>query len=197
MSLAPDPIRVRIGGTAHELRPTLRAALALVRRHDDLVTLARAIDGGSVTACRDVLAYAAPDAPDLFTILDGARLADALASLKGPMLRFVLALTTPAADEDKAPAKDEAPITFTARFERLFALGTGALGWSPRETWDASPAEIVAAYKGRCELLSLIFGGGSTKGKAKDRSGLTLDQKAALTLANLRDRQAAKATPNA
>ena len=38
----------------------------------------------------------------------------------------------------------------------------GWLGWAPEQAWNATPAEITEAYKGRRELLSAMFGSGSS-----------------------------------
>ena len=41
----------------------------------------------------------------------------------------------------------------------LFEIGTGWLGWSEEQTLGARITSILAAYKGRLDLLRTIFGG--------------------------------------
>ena len=43
----------------------------------------------------------------------------------------------------------------------LFEIGTGWLGWSEEQTLGARITSILAAYKGRLDLLRTIFGGKS------------------------------------
>jgi hypothetical protein len=39
---------------------------------------------------------------------------------------------------------------------------------SPSDAWEATPAEITEAYKGRLELLGACFGGGKTTDEPDD-----------------------------
>lgn len=58
-------------------------------------------------------------------------------------------------------------------FEWLFKMGTGVLGWSPRDTLDADMTDIVLAYEARVgfigDLLKAVFGSGD--GKSKPSAG--------------------------
>lgn len=82
------------------------------------------------------------------------------------MLAFIFELCTidePATGEDATAkaASNTKPETFPDFYMRLFRIATGWLGWPPEAAWNATPGEIIAAYKGRTELLQAIFGGPS------------------------------------
>lgn len=79
-------------------------------------------------------------------------------NLIDPLLAFVNLLSTGGRKlTDRAPGgKTMSHEDFHAW---LFRLGTGWLGWSERETLDASMSGILLAYEGRGEMLRAIFGG--------------------------------------
>ncbi|WP_343039068.1 phage tail assembly chaperone [Propylenella binzhouense] len=96
-------------------------------------------------------------------------------SITEPLARLVYALAgiDPDADPDAEAKHKAASTTFREHHEKLFVLATGALGWTPAEAWQATPAEIMAAYEGRMELLAALFGGTPDKPQAPG----DLDQK--------------------
>lgn len=160
MRLAEDEIEIRIAGEALHLRPSLRAAYRLERRHGGFEKLARAIADENVTVMADVLregAYGYSNIPNLIEAFEGKPLRHGLEALTRPLLNFVFMLAgvdgTERADEDASPR-----VTFAEHHERLFRIGTGWLGWSANDVWNATPAEIEAAYQGRLEMLRAIFG---------------------------------------
>lgn len=170
--LGQGNIILQLDHTTVELKPSLRAALALVRVYGDPASLASAVSGGNVTACRDIIRHAAVGEPfDVLAFMHGKALADVLATVKAPLVAFVLAMLVPSqSSQDKTdnPSGDEKPATFIEAYERLFTLGTGYLGWEPEAVWNATPAEIAVAYTGRLELLQSIFGSNdNTTGKNK------------------------------
>ena len=58
--------------------------------------------------------------------------------------------------------------------ESLFEIGTAWLGWSPAETWAATPAEILVAERGLVAKLKLMNGvAGETKPKFDPREEIT------------------------
>lgn len=67
-----------------------------------------------------------------------------------------------AADVDDEPSDAQSgsgePITFEQLYRRLYRLGTGWLQWSPEQTWNATPKEIIEAYRGQTEMLRAIYG---------------------------------------
>ncbi len=79
----------------------------------------------------------------------------------------------------KIERSNSSAITFEQHFTTLFEVATGVLGWTPETAWNATPAEIIAANKGRIDLLKSIFGNSANTSKefdpldtAFDREGL-------------------------
>jgi hypothetical protein len=162
MQLAADPIVVEIAGEAYELRPTLRAALRLTRKHGDYLAIYNALLADHVTVSNDVIregsGYAEAAANYLTGIeVEGVRVMHM--RLKLPLLRFVLQLAggDDADDNHTSDADAGDPMPLADYHAALFRIGTGWLGWSPAETWNATPAEILAAQKGRSDLVSGIL----------------------------------------
>ena len=184
--LGSDPIVVKIDGRTVSLRPSLRAGLHLVRRHNDFATISKAILDGNLTIMREIVQACSLN-PDAFAILfgrvEGQALAKLIAILQPPLLNLVLQLAGIDGEaKDDQPQADK-PVAFTDHFERLFTIATGQLGWTPETAWHATPAEIIAAHKGRVELLQMIFGNGSKTTEAKPHKALSLDEKARLFFA--------------
>ena len=70
----------------------------------------------------------------------------------------MIALEEPTDDQAPTKASSGKSESLADYFTQLYKIGTGWLGWSPEQTWDATPAEIRAAYEGRIDLLKTIFG---------------------------------------
>lgn len=163
MQLAADPIVIEIAGEVYELRPTLRAATRLARRHGDFATIYKAILADHVTLAKDVIHEGSGSdlaAADFLTGIEVEGVRNVLAALKLPLLRYMAQL----ADQDDAEASELAgkPLPLADFYAALFRIGTGWLGWSPADTWDATPAEILAAQRGRgdliADMLRAVFG---------------------------------------
>lgn len=169
MAKLADIITVSIGGEAIELRPSLRFAIRLERRPGSFAGLLREIMDGSLTAACEIIRDHA-DIPMLETrILDNG-----LDPLREPLVRYVLALTgmddtpEPANDNGRAKGKSQ---PFGEYLAGLYKTGTGWLGWTPQETLDATPAEIMLAHEGRMSMLKAIFG--SSDDKPADKVSFT------------------------
>jgi hypothetical protein len=161
MRLAPDDIVVSIGNQSIELRPSLRAATRLAQHYAGLAPILTAILDGNVTIMADLIREGADtdtDIPDLLEDVGARGLGITLDQLAEPLVQFVLALAghdDTAAPTTKASGK---PMPFADYHKRLFSIATGWLGWSPADAWHATPAEIIAAYDGRLEMLKAIYG---------------------------------------
>lgn len=167
MQLAADPIVIEITGEVFELRPTLRAAFRLTSKHGDLATLYRGILADHVTIVSDVIreATGSPQAASDYLLQLESRslgLRDHLAGVKSRLCEFIRLYGTDPDDDDDSSVEH---VEFEEFYARLFEIGTGWLGWSAHDTWEASPAEILAAQKGRAaligEVLKSVFGGSS------------------------------------
>jgi hypothetical protein len=164
MQLAADEISVKVGAERIVLRPTLRAALRLERRHGGFDKIVRAIADGSLTVIADVIREASDrytSIPELIEQIGLSPLRVGIEALSVPLIDFVFALAgvTPA---DQSPGGREGEpatrISFADHHARLYRVATGWLGWSPETAWSSTPAEIMEAQKGRLELLRAIFG---------------------------------------
>lgn len=175
MTKLADDITVRIGGEAITLRPCLRFAIRLERREGSFSSLSREIMDGSLSAAVEIVR----DHTDL-SDLPQRILETGLPRLTNPLLLYVMALAgidpddAPANDQGK-PVKQQRETPFSEYLASLYRIGTGWLGWTPTETLDATPAEIMEAYKGRLDLLRSVFGG---KDDTTDKqSDMPLDDK--------------------
>jgi hypothetical protein len=177
MKLGADSIYIELAGEAFELRPSLRASLSLVRRHS-FPSLLAAVQAFNVTVISDLLREAAIKPSLLLAEITRLGLGSVRKRLSGPLAQFVLAIagidlndTTP-----PAPVKDKSADPEQV-FTDLFRYGTGWLGWTPEETWNATPAEIIAARNGRTDLIMDVLQavyGPAEKGKA-DKPAQTVD----------------------
>lgn len=165
MRLAPD-IVVAHGGNAVRLRPSLRAAALLQTKHG-LAKLVRGIDEGDFNVILDIVT-AATDDPAAYRILVN-RIEDrgyyCLFELADELTRLVAASFGIDADAEPAKPRKQADKEFTIEesLEQLFEIGTGWLGWSPADTWAATPAEIIVAQRGIAKLKAI-------HGSAEDKS---------------------------
>ncbi|UJW85759.1 phage tail assembly chaperone [Devosia sp. SL43] len=153
MKLGADGIFVELAGEAFELRPSLRASMRLVRRHG-LTSLLAAVQGFSITIILDVLKEAAIKPSLLLAEIAALGLGTVRNRLTGPLAEFVLAVA--GIDPDDATPSEPAPgkpVDPERAFAQLFGIATGALGWTPEAAWNATPAEIIAAYNGQTAHL--------------------------------------------
>lgn len=166
MALAA-PIIITLAGEAVELRPSLACAMKLERRPTSFKGLLDEIADDSLSAASAIIAPHHPH-PML-----AARIMDAgLSTLRPALVDYVLRCAGIDADpDDSAPSADRETVSFAEHLQHLYRIGTGWLGWTPATTLDATPAEIMEAYKGRLDLLKSIFGdGGDTTPKPDSRS---------------------------
>ncbi|WP_353641970.1 hypothetical protein [Mesorhizobium sp. WSM2239] len=169
-----DEITITIAGEAVVLVPALRHAIRLERRPGSFSGLAREIIDGSLSAACDIIG----DHTDM-PFLE-SRVLDELDRLKEPLLQYVMALAgidpedRPHADATRQGRKPR-DIPFKEYQANLYRIGTGWLGWTPETALDATPAEILEAYRGRLDMLKAIFG--SSEEPDDKPSPLSLDDK--------------------
>ena len=158
-------ITIKVAGESIELRPSLRHAIRLERREGSFSQLVRDIQDGSLSAAVEIIA----DHTNLPFLQN--RVFDVLSQLQGPLLEYVSACA--GIDPEDAPANtdeksERKSVPFADYLTQLYQIGTGWLGWTPKDTLDATPAEIMLAYKGRTEMLNAIFGSGEDETPATD-----------------------------
>lgn len=157
-----DEIAMTLGNETIYLRPTLRAAFRLEQKYDGFHNIFNAVLGGSLTAISDVIKEGCGQSTALTDYLDTVGdqpLMVCLDLLIGPVAKFLLTLSGNDTVEVAAKGQLGEVTTFLDYHTRLFRIATGWLGWTPEQAWDATPAEIIEARKGRMEMLTAIFGG--------------------------------------
>ncbi|CDX21965.1 conserved hypothetical protein [Mesorhizobium sp. ORS 3324] len=164
MRLANDIIAIP-HGSAHavRLRPSLRAAVRLHAKHD-LRKLVEGIGEGHLGIIADIIMQGT-DADTAAVIInritfEGIR---ELGALVEPLSDFAFALLGVDRKEAEATAERAAKTPDTSdwigpHLERLFEIGTGWLGWSPADTWAATPTEIMIAQRGLIARLKAVNG---------------------------------------
>ena len=168
MPLAPDAIMIDLDGAAFTLRPTLRAAIRLNRRDGGFPALVDQIVDGDLGAMANVIDEATDRQTSILDLLRDTAVngVEHLAEIRDPLIAYLGQLVdtgTKAQDQTAKPnsSTPSAPtITRAEYLARLFAIGTGWLGYTPAEAWACSPSELQAAYDGRLDLLKSIFGSG-------------------------------------
>lgn len=157
MKLGADGIFVELAGEAFELRPSLRASMRLVRRHG-LSGLFAAVQGFNVTVIMDVLSEAGHKPSLILDDIAAVGLGRVCHRLTDPLTLFVLALAGHDPDDTTPPEPTIGkPVEPEQLFAQLFGIATGWLGWTPKEAWNATPAEIIAARAGRTDLITDVL----------------------------------------
>jgi Phage tail assembly chaperone protein, TAC len=161
MRLADDEITINLDHETIYLRPSLRAAFRLERRHGGFDKILLGIANGNFSIMADVIREGADPRSsfaDFLDCIDALPLRLAIERISEPLAAFVLTLMKVERDTDGNAKAESIPMPFAEYHARLFRMAAGGLGWTPDQTWDATPAEIEEAYKGRVELLSAMFG---------------------------------------
>jgi hypothetical protein len=192
MRLATEPTLISHAGSTVRLRPSLRAAYLLERKYG-LQRLYQGISTGHCGIVLDILKVTADDPERAVRIFDLQIVKEGVASLRtfADQLYAVLAASYGIDDESEhsTDAKPQPGQSFdTVRaLTNLFEIGTGWLGWSPADTWSATPAEIMAAHKGLIAKLQAIHGGGENSDQpAYDPGGEISPEELQASIATLR-----------
>ncbi|QGM46655.1 hypothetical protein [Methylocystis heyeri] len=168
MQLANDEITIKLGQEFIALRPTLRNALRLARREGSFASVTQDVLDGSLTAARDIIItnYCVP-------FLEQKIMDAGLENLKEPLLAYLFLCTGIDVDADEQSSNNASTVSFEEHLAGLYRIATGWIGWPPNVALDATPAEVLEAYKGRTDMLKAIFGDpNETK-----QNGMSLDQK--------------------
>lgn len=167
MQPAADTVLISLGSQVFRLKASLRAAAYLHEKYGGFGKLANAIAEGSFTVFLDVIEQGCADPAALnvfmkpFHGLDNESvvpLGHMILANREELLEFALMLSG-AKHEGEKPANPDKSVTVEDYHRMLFEFGTGWLGWTPDQTREASPDEIMIAAGGRKKLLAAIFGG--------------------------------------
>ena len=182
--LASDEITITIDNETVHLRPTLRAAMRLERKHGGFQNIAKSIAEQNLMVMASIIVECSPNRRDILATLNATPLRNVVGLLVEPLMSLVFELAGFAEDDVKAPAEpmEAQRITFAEHHARLFKLATGWLLWTPETAWNATPKEILAAYEGRVDYLKAIYGA-SDDAKTKELKELDSDTQWRLALA--------------
>ena len=159
LRLPTETITLAHGGNTVRLRSSLQAALRLERLH----SFAGCVDGvasGNITIMTDIMEAGAAYEVDvelfLFAVVaDGGY--TAVMKFRPQLEAFLIEAFGIDMDNLDKPSTGT-PITMEQGLEALFEAATGWLGWTPRDAWDAAPAEIIVAQRGYMAKLKAIHG---------------------------------------
>lgn len=177
---------LRYGNHAVALRPSLRAAITLERLHGGweglLVSLSQ-LDTQTMRAIMRASAVSVPAAEALLHSLANRPLAEIKGAVAEPLAELLALFLAPVdANPDNAQKPAAAkPKPWTEAYAELFRIGTGWLGWTPADTWAATPAEIAQAFEGKIAMLKAIHGAGEDE----TPTGPSAEQRAANIAAGL------------
>ncbi|MEO9335964.1 hypothetical protein ABFT80_00825 [Mesorhizobium sp. SB112] len=175
MRLASDPITITVDGVSATLRPSLRAAYHLQRRHG-FPALMTGIAESNLSVVADLIAYGSDDTttlPALLREIDKRGIVS-LDILKPSLFAFIGELIG-VDDRYDAPASTK-QISFDEYFTSLYEIGAGWLGWTPETTWTATPGEIIAAQRGVIAFRKALHGTGEDKPEYDPREEVSEDQ---------------------
>lgn len=162
MRLASDPITIAVDGVSATLRPSLRAAYHLQRRHG-FPALITAVIEGDLSRIADMISFGSTDESALPAFLREIEQRGAMRiDLIRPALFTFIGALIGRDENDDAPTSGKT-ITFEEHFTSLFEIGTGWLGWTPEATWNATPGEIIAAQRGLIAKLKAVHGSADEK----------------------------------
>jgi len=173
MRPAPDTV-IQLGDKSVRVRATLRAAASLHGTYGGFEAIMKGVIEGSFTITKDVLLQCASE-----RVFPSLSVAEVLApAVRTQVFSLVCALA--GIDPKTKPVERDGPaLTVEDYHAKLFGIAAGWLGWTPDAAWNATAAEILAAYEGRGDMLRAIFGTSPDKPEAPaayddtfDRAGL-------------------------
>lgn len=154
------------GGNTVHLRASLRSALRLERLHNGFGPLITKLDQFDTATIRAMIIIATTDhsaAQRFLASISIEPLQTYRQAVTGPLASLLGAfLPTPATDTTSAKPKGKT-LSWAEAFADLYRIGTGWLGWTPNETWNATPAEITEALTGHIARLEAIHGTAADK----------------------------------
>ncbi|SFI84408.1 hypothetical protein [Celeribacter neptunius] len=160
-----EEVTVRHGGHVVTLRPTLRAAMTLERLYNGWSGFLLHFDQFHLNTVQTLIRASAVShvaAEALLSSLEGKPLKQIKATLEGPCVALLSRFLNPTGDDEgqgaETPKKTGKALSWSDAYAELYQIGTGWLGWTPQETWAATPTEITEAFKGKLAMLKAIHG---------------------------------------
>lgn len=193
MRLATEPTLLSHGGNTVRLRPSLRAATLLLRK----ARFGRLVADLHAPRLDTILLIVEATADDDLAAraLVQRQIADrgtiSLYSLVEPLVQLLADCFGVDADQEHRAEQNVRttgkPFDMAAALVDFYEIGTGWLGWTPAQTWSATPAEIMAAHKGLVAKLQAIHGSGESGDQpAYDPGGEISPEELQTSIATLR-----------
>ncbi|MCA0996300.1 phage tail assembly chaperone [Alloyangia pacifica] len=154
-----EEVTVRHGLHVVVLRPTLRAAVTLERLHGGWEGLLLRLSQFHMTTMWAFIRASAVSqkaAEALLAALADLPLTKIEAALAEP-LRELCELFFGTSSTGSSDGSAEV-ISWPEAYAQLYRIGTGWLGWTPADTWAATPNEITQAFEGKVAQLKAIHG---------------------------------------
>jgi hypothetical protein len=143
-------------GAVVTLRASLRAAVAIDNMPGGFPATWKQIARQSLAAMRAVILAAAPDQRDaqrfLMRICDKP-LVSFIPQAQAACLAILASYVSNTAEAAESRTPSAEALALRAYFHELYGYATGWLGWTPAETWAASPLEIEAAFTAHADRL--------------------------------------------
>lgn len=177
MRLAANTFALQLGDKSFDLKPSLRAAWTLFDKYNGFHNLSRYLAEGSITTATDTINATITDqkAWAKYVLADTTSAVVDLMNARDQLIEFVLVLAgADAKSTDDSPSGK--PMPFDEYFTQLYQIGTGWLGWTPDDTWDATAAEIINAHSGRLAMLKALFGSKSDDDQPASGSLASIDK---------------------
>lgn len=158
-----DEVVLRHPGHVVVLRPSLRAAVTLERLHCDWSGLLLRLDQTHLATVQAVIRASAVNrnaAEALLASFECLPLREIKQAVAGPLYELLTLFLAPMVKERAGEAEPACskPKPWSEVYAELFRFGTGWLGWSPADTWAATPTEIAQALEGKVAMMIAMNG---------------------------------------
>jgi hypothetical protein len=175
---APE-VLLSCGHHAVTLRASLRAAMALESLPGGIAIVWEDAARQKLTTLHAVIRASATDKTGAERLLAHAAtisLGQTLSTCQAACLALLSGILETGQQGEATPSSDDAAKPLLEHFADLFSYGTGWLGWPPSEVWNASIAELEAAFLAHVDRLVKMTPGASATGKVAVEADYTSDQ---------------------
>lgn len=151
----PTSVWILWEGHAVELAASLRTAIQLERICDGWAPLLNKLAQFDTSVIHQLIRVASPhrsDAETLLRSLSTRPLTEVRTAVSDPLTQLCELLLAPTSKTETKAEHSGEQLSWSEGYAQLFGIGTAVLGWSPAQTWAATPAEIVAALETKAKM---------------------------------------------
>lgn len=157
MSVQPAfEIILEAHGQTVTLRASLRAAVTINAMPGGIASIWDQIARQSYSTIRAVILATATDRQDAcryLTAISDMPLCESLPDAQAACLLVLASILPEPTEPSEGRSTAFEAMSLPDYFQTLYQYATGWLGWTPSETWTASPAEIEAAFSAHVDRL--------------------------------------------